>query len=293
MDGKVVDVDPWAAMFNPSTWPETTHMILAAFMVTGFVRRERVRGRRCCAAAATATTGSGLLRAADRRARSSRPSRSSSGDWAAAFVAEHQPVKLAAHGGAVPTPAAARRCPSAASTSTGELRYAIEIPHGLSLLVAPRPERQVAGPGRGAARPTRPPVNVVHLSFDTMVGIGFALLALGAWFGLVVVAAPGPAAPRWFLRAVAVSGVGRGRRAGGRLDRHRGRPPAVDRLRRACAPPTRSARRPACGCGFFAVIVVYVVLTVATVVRAAAAGRDATPVPRAPQEADVRERRGR
>jgi cytochrome bd ubiquinol oxidase subunit I len=35
-EGKVVTVDPWAAMFNPATPPQTTHMIVAAFMVAGF-----------------------------------------------------------------------------------------------------------------------------------------------------------------------------------------------------------------------------------------------------------------
>jgi cytochrome d ubiquinol oxidase subunit I len=32
----VVDAQPWAAMFGPSTWPQVTHMLIAAYMVTGF-----------------------------------------------------------------------------------------------------------------------------------------------------------------------------------------------------------------------------------------------------------------
>src|SRR5438477_3523089 len=35
--GKVVAVHPWTAMFNTSLWPEATHMILAAFIVTGYL----------------------------------------------------------------------------------------------------------------------------------------------------------------------------------------------------------------------------------------------------------------
>src|SRR6266542_2787539 len=35
-EGKVVTVDPWRAMFNPATPPQTTHMIVAALMVAGF-----------------------------------------------------------------------------------------------------------------------------------------------------------------------------------------------------------------------------------------------------------------
>jgi len=33
--GKVVDVKPWAALFNSALWPEATHMILGAFIVAG------------------------------------------------------------------------------------------------------------------------------------------------------------------------------------------------------------------------------------------------------------------
>jgi cytochrome d ubiquinol oxidase subunit I len=35
-NGRIIAVDPVAAMFNPATPPQTVHMILAAFMVTGF-----------------------------------------------------------------------------------------------------------------------------------------------------------------------------------------------------------------------------------------------------------------
>jgi cytochrome d ubiquinol oxidase subunit I len=35
-NGQVTNVDPWKAMFNPATPPQTTHMIIAAFMVAGF-----------------------------------------------------------------------------------------------------------------------------------------------------------------------------------------------------------------------------------------------------------------
>lgn len=34
--GRVTNADPWAAMLNPATPVQTTHMILAAFMVAGF-----------------------------------------------------------------------------------------------------------------------------------------------------------------------------------------------------------------------------------------------------------------
>ena len=37
VDGKVTDVDPWAAMFNRAVWLQFLHMWIATFMVVGFV----------------------------------------------------------------------------------------------------------------------------------------------------------------------------------------------------------------------------------------------------------------
>jgi cytochrome bd ubiquinol oxidase subunit I len=54
----------------------------------------------------------------------------------------------------------------------------------------------------------RPPANtLLHWAFDTMVGIGTALIALGAWFGFVWWRRRDIPQTPWFLRAVAVSGV--------------------------------------------------------------------------------------
>jgi cytochrome d ubiquinol oxidase subunit I len=51
VNGKVTNVDPWAAMFNPATPPQTVHMLLAAFIVAGFLvagvyAAAMLRGRR-------------------------------------------------------------------------------------------------------------------------------------------------------------------------------------------------------------------------------------------------------
>jgi len=34
---ELVDADPVGAMFGPSTWPQFVHMVLAAYMVTGYL----------------------------------------------------------------------------------------------------------------------------------------------------------------------------------------------------------------------------------------------------------------
>ncbi len=48
---------------------------------------------------------------------------------------------------------------------------------------------------------------MLHLSFDAMVGICSALIALGLWFGIVWWRRRDIPQTKWFLRAVAISGA--------------------------------------------------------------------------------------
>ncbi|MFR9805346.1 cytochrome ubiquinol oxidase subunit I [Pseudonocardia sp. RS010] len=65
----------------------------------------------------------------------------------------------------------------------GELHGAVQIPNALSLLAHRDPDAVVLGLDRAPSE-LEPPVNVVHRGFQIMVGIGFALVALGGWFAL-------------------------------------------------------------------------------------------------------------
>jgi len=278
-DGEIVDVHPVAAMFNPSTWPETAHMVLAALMVTGF-----------CTAAVYAV---GMLRG--RRDRYHRlgllvpltlgavaaPVQIVVGDWIAGTVAEHQPVKLAAleglsHGGThIPL--------SLGGVYVNvKLRYALRIPSGLSLLVDRNPNGRVAGLDT-APPELRPPVNITHLSYDLMVSIGFGLLALAAWLGFVWWRRRDLPRSRWFLRAVAVSGIAAvaALEAGWTATEVGRQPWVVYEIQL-----TRDAVSTAPGLryGFFAVLAVYAVLTWLTgwVLRRLARGHATV----APQELD-------
>jgi cytochrome d ubiquinol oxidase subunit I len=54
----------------------------------------------------------------------------------------------------------------------------------------------------------RPPANtLLHWAFDFMVGVGSALILLALWFGFVWWRRRDIPRTRWFLRAVAISGV--------------------------------------------------------------------------------------
>jgi cytochrome d ubiquinol oxidase subunit I len=286
-DGRLASVDPWSAMFNPATGPETLHMIMAAFMVTGFgvasvYAVAMLRGRRDryhrLGMLIPLTMGAALA-----------PVQIVAGDWAARMVATDQPTKLAAMEGLVHTKAGAPES-LFGYFSGGRLHYALRIPDGLSLLTHFSPHATVQGLDATPAG-LRPPVTIVHLSFDLMVSIGFALLGLGAWLvylwrrGHHTKPAGEWADNRWFLHAVAVSGVAAtAAMEFGWITTEVGRQPWVVyhilRVAQAVNP------EPGIHYGVYLVVAIYAVLTVALIlVLRRLTG--ATEIPIAPQESDV------
>ena len=279
VDGRVVEADPVAAMFNPSTAAETAHMLMAAVMVVGF--------------AVASVYAVGMLRG--RRDRYHRlgllipltaaviaaPIQIGVGDWIANVVAEHQPVKLAAMEAHFET---SRGVPLSIGGIyvDDQLRYEISIPRGLSLLVHHDPNAEVIGLDSVPAD-RRPPINITHMSYNAMVGIGFALLALAAWFGFAWWRRRDLPRTRWFLRAVAVSGVAAvGALEAGWVATEVGRQPWIVYQIQLTSDAVSTA--PGLRYGFYAVVLVYTILTAMTayVLRRLAGRHEA----RAPQEAE-------
>jgi cytochrome d ubiquinol oxidase subunit I len=281
--GRITHVDPLSAMFNPATGPETTHMILAAFMVTGFgvagvyavaiLRGHRDRYHRI--GLLVPLTGACLL----------TPVQIGVGDWAARMVANEQPTKLAAMEGLATT---TRGAPEAIGGyfSGGRLHDAIKIPDGLSLLARLNPHATIRGLNAFPANDRPSMVTVVHASFDAMVGIGFGLLALGAWLGWSWWRRRDYPRGRWFLWAVALSGIGAAMAVElGWVTTEVGRQPwivyGVMRVASAVNP------EPGVQDEVWAVAAVYAALTVATVVVLRRLVRS-VPIPLAPHETDVK-----
>jgi cytochrome d ubiquinol oxidase subunit I len=257
--GRVSAVDPWAAMFNPATPPETIHMILAAFMVAGFM--------------IASVYAVGLLRG--RRDRYHRlgflvpftaaaivtPLQIVAGDYAARFLATNQPTKLAAIEGVYHT---GSHIPLtvAGFPVDGQLRYGLEIPDGLSLLVGYRPNTVIAGLDRVPAD-IRPPA-AVHLTFDLMVGVGFGLLVLGAWLAVSWWRRRDLPRSRWFLRAGALAGVAAcAALEAGWVTTEVGRQPWIVWGHQKTADAVNPA--PGLITSFLVVCVVYLVMTAATI----------------------------
>jgi len=197
------------------------------------------------------------------------------GDWAAKFLHERQPIKLAAIEGVFKSGSHVPLHLGGIYVD-GEMKYAIEIPNGLSLLTGYKPSTFITGLETVPAE-NRPPVNIVHLAFQGMVGIGFALLALSGLFALVWLRKRRLPRTPWFWRAAALAGVGAAfALEAGWVTTEVGRQPWVvyGVLR------TADAVNPAPGLrwGFYLVTVVYAVLTAITVVVLRRMTRT-TPVP--------------
>jgi cytochrome d ubiquinol oxidase subunit I len=86
-----------------------------------------------------------------------------------------------------------------------DVRFALEIPCGLSLLVARDRDAVVMGL-EDVPRDEWPPVVPVHVAFQVMVGIGTALAALGLWSLLRLVRGRPPGSSRPWLWALVAAG---------------------------------------------------------------------------------------
>jgi cytochrome bd ubiquinol oxidase subunit I len=201
--GRVTDVRPLEALFgNDYLWHEYVHMYIAAFIVAGFLTagvyawgwlRGR-RGRYERVALAVPLTVAALA----------SPVQIVVGDWAARDVAREQPAKLAAFEGLHETEEGAP-VHLLGWYDGEEVRYGIELPRLLSLLAFHDPNARVEGLEEVPAS-ERPPVNVVRVAFQTMVGIGLALAAISLVYLFVWLRRRRLPHSRWFYRAVVVAG---------------------------------------------------------------------------------------
>jgi cytochrome d ubiquinol oxidase subunit I len=203
VNGVVSDIDPFEALFaNGFFWHELVHMYVAAYMVVGF----------CVAGVYTVARLRGNADAYDRKALRIALTAAAVaslaqvvvGDWAGRDVAKEQPVKLAAFEG-LGTTASGAPVHILGWYTDGQVKYGIEIPRLLSLLSAHDPDATVTGLDAVPAA-DRPPINVVRIAFQTMVGIGSLLLALSLWYLVSLWRRRRPPATRWFDRAVLLAG---------------------------------------------------------------------------------------
>ncbi len=202
--GRIVRVDPWSVIFNRATPYEVPHMLLAAYMVTGFVvagvyavgmlrgRRDRYHRLGFLIPFTTAAIAA--------------PLQIVMGDTIARAVEKQQPLKFAAMELVDHTHSGVTEWLGGIYVN-GHVYFGIGVPSFDSILVGYSPHTTVTG-WNSAAPELRPPLaNLIHLSFDAMVGIGLALLALSAWQAWTWRFQRRIPLTSWFLVPAALSGV--------------------------------------------------------------------------------------
>jgi cytochrome d ubiquinol oxidase subunit I len=178
VNGQITQVEPWQVFFNHASAYETPHMILAAYLVSGFL--------------AASVYAAGILRGRRDRyhltgftipfavAAILTPVQLVVGDTAARAVAADQPVKFAAMeyvsrtSGHVPEYLGGIYL-------NGRVYGGLRIPNMDSILVGFSPATRVIGWDSVPATLRPPSITLIHLSFDAMVGLGTLLLLPALW----------------------------------------------------------------------------------------------------------------
>ena len=177
VNGRLTDIHPWQAVFNPAMPTEISHVIVTAYLAVALVL------------AAFAAAGALRAKSAGEMAYRKRELAITTsvaaimavlaavtGGLAAKFLAAYQPVKLAAAEGLFQTTAgAAINVGGLADAATDQVRGGINIPGLLSWLATGSSHGVVQG--LQTVPPSLwPPVAATHLLFDGMVGIGILAL---------------------------------------------------------------------------------------------------------------------
>src|SRR4051812_8597148 len=184
--GRVVDTEPLKIIFNKAMPYEALHMLVAAYLVGGFLIASvfavgMLRGRRdryhrlgflipfTIAAIAT-------------------PIQMGVGDTVARWTYNNEPTKFAAIELVPQTASDVPETLLGHLNSDGQVTGGIAIPGLASILSNPKEGRSTVIQGLDSTpadeRPTIHEVNVVHLGWDVMVGLATMLLLLSLWFAI-------------------------------------------------------------------------------------------------------------
>jgi cytochrome d ubiquinol oxidase subunit I len=207
--GNVTEVDPWRVIFNDAMPLMATHMVIAAYVVGGFLVASvyavgMLRGRRDryhrlgflipFTVAAIAT-----------------PVQMGVGDSLARWVYDNQPVKFAAIELVPETSSDVPETLLGRLDDDGSVSGGIAIPGMASWLSDPSTGTSTVVQGLDSVpadeRPTTAEVNVVHLAWDVMVGLGTLLFLLSLWYGACWLFRRDMPRSRLFLLIASAAGV--------------------------------------------------------------------------------------
>jgi cytochrome d ubiquinol oxidase subunit I len=207
--GNVTDVDPIAVIFNDAMPLMAAHMVIAAYVVGGFL--------------VASVYAVAMLRGRTDRyhrlgflipftvAAIATPIQMGVGDSLARWVYNNQPVKFAAIELVPETASDVPETIFGRLNSDGTVSGGIPIPGLASWLSDPSTGRDTVVQGLDTVpedeRPTVSQVNTVHLAWDVMIGLGTVLFLLSLWYGVTWLFRRRLPKTRWFLRVASGAGV--------------------------------------------------------------------------------------
>jgi len=207
-DGRVVDVDVAAALFTRALGYEFWHFTTALYLTAGFVIASVyavawLRGRRdhYVRLAFFVPFAIGALMT---------PVQLVTGDLSSRAVAVDEPTKYAATEATWSTQSHNPEVIGGFIDSSGQIHFGVPIPSLNSFLLGYSPDTVVRGLSSFPAntRPNVVEVNITHLAFDAMVGLGFVGFAVSLWFGWALWRKRDLPLSRWFYRLAACAGAG-------------------------------------------------------------------------------------
>ena len=202
VNGKAININPVAAMFNPAWLSQSSHMIIAAFVATSFavaglhaILLLRNKNNHMHKKALIIALSFGSIFAILQPL---------SGDHSAKDVAQRQPIKLAAmEGHFITEKGAGLTIGGIPNEQTETTNFGIKIPKLLSFLAYGNFDAEVKGLN-DFPRDNWPPLLPVHFGFQIMVGIGFLLAFIGVLFWTFRIKWKDKLTANWFLKTVAL-----------------------------------------------------------------------------------------
>ena len=207
--GNVVDVDPWQVIFNDAMPLMAAHMVIAAYVVGGFLIASvyavaMLRGRRDryhrLGFIIPFTVGAIAI-----------PIQMGVGDSLARWVFNNQPEKFAAIELVPQTASDVPETLLGKLNADGQVTGGIPIPGLASILSDPADGTSTVVQGLDTVpaddQPTIREVNTVHLAWDVMVGLGTLLMLLSLWYWACWIFRRDMPQSKLFLRVASVAGV--------------------------------------------------------------------------------------
>lgn len=201
VNGELININPLLAMFNPAMPTKVAHVVVTAYMTSAFVLASIAAFRLLKGSnhiyhkkALFLTMKLGLIFSI---------AAAIIGDFSGKYLAEYQPEKLAAAEWHFETEENAPLI-MYGILDDGEVKYAIEIPYGLSILAHSNPFAEVTGLEE-FPEDEIPPL-YIHYLFDLMVTIGVSLTALSALYVFAVGRKWSFIHTKWFRRLLVATG---------------------------------------------------------------------------------------